>query len=254
MPEIPQNLEEYYGVEYYQIPSPAKLEKIAKAEYYKLDMIQKFVTTGRLLEIGPAYGVFAYQAKKAGFEVDVIEMDIRCCEYLTNVVDVNVINSASPHQAIERIRMHNVIAMWHVIEHLPNPWACLESAAKNLVPGGVLLIATPNPTAFQFRALDSLWPHVDAPRHLYLIPANLLIQRLKPFGLEPVMLTSNDKGAQSWNRFGWQRYLMNRFSNKLAQNVAFILGYIVSLPMWLWECRDFKGSAYTIIFQKKVDQ
>jgi len=254
LPEIPPNLGDYYGAKYYQIPSPAKLEKIARAECYKLDMIQNFVATGRLLEIGPAYGVFAYQAKKAGFEVDVIEMDIRCCEYLTNVVDVNVINSDSPHQAIKKIGMHHVIALWHVIEHLPNPWACLESAAKNLVQGGVLVIATPNPSAFQFSVLGSSWPHVDAPRHLYLIPANLLIQRLKPFGLEPVMLTSNDKGAQSWNRFGWQRYLMNLFSNKLAQTAAFILGYIVSLPMGLWERRDFNGSAYTIILQKKVDQ
>lgn len=68
------------------------------------------------------------------------------------------------------------------------------------------------------------------------------------------MLTSNDKGGQSWNRFGWQHYFMNRFSSKLAQMAAFVLGYLISVPMAPWERRELKGSAYTIILQKKVDQ
>ena len=33
-------------------------------------MIQNFVTSGRLLEIGPGKGIFAHVAKQAGFDVD----------------------------------------------------------------------------------------------------------------------------------------------------------------------------------------
>lgn len=253
--EIPDDLGNYYTSEYYRIPSLAKLKRIVRAERYKIGMVVKeFVKSGTLLEVGSAFGVFAYQAKEAGFIMDAIEMDGRCCDYLKNVIGVNAVQSDMPHKAVESMKKHDVIAMWHVLEHLANPWECLDAMAENLSPEGILVIATPNPEAFQFKLLKADWPHIDAPRHLYLIPANLLIQRLKPLGLEPVMLTSNDKGAQSWNRFGWQRYLMNRFSNKLAQKAAFILGYIVSLPMGLWERRDFNGSAYTIILQKKVDQ
>jgi len=252
LPEIPSNLGDYYGDEYYQTPSFAKLKKVARAESYQLEMIRKFVKTGCLLEIGPGFGVFAYQAKQAGFEVDVIERDARCCEYLSRVVGVNAVRSDSPHRAIETMAGHDVIAMWHVIEHLPQPWLFLEKAARNLNPGGVLLIATPNPAAFQFRLLGSFWPHVDAPRHLFLIPAGLLIQRLKPLGLEPVAQTTSDKGAKSWNRFGWQRYLMNRFSHRWVQAAGFILGYALSLPMGLLDRRDAAGSAYTIIFRKNA--
>jgi 2-polyprenyl-3-methyl-5-hydroxy-6-metoxy-1,4-benzoquinol methylase len=248
--EVPENLGDYYAEEYYEIPSPGKLEKTARSEQYRIEIVQKFVTSGRLLEVGPAFGIFALQAKQAGFDVDTVEMDARCCEYLAGMVGVNAIQSNNPHDVISSMAPHNVIALWHTLEHLPNPWACLDKAAKNLLSGGILLIATPNPRAFQFRLLGPAWPHVDAPRHLYLIPASLLIKVLRPLGLEPVMLTTNDRGGRSWNRFGWQRYMMNIFANKMARIGAFILGYMLSYPMAIWDRRNLSGCAYTIVFRK----
>ena len=61
--------------------------------------------------------------------------------------------------------------MWHVIEHLRRPWEVIERAAANLQDGGVLAIATPNPRALQFKLLRRRWAHLDAPRHLFLIPS-----------------------------------------------------------------------------------
>ncbi|MBW1910575.1 MAG: class I SAM-dependent methyltransferase [Deltaproteobacteria bacterium] len=221
-----------------------------------MDLIHKFVASGHLLEIGPAVGYFAYQAKQAGFEVDTVEQDARCCEYLTTVVGVNAIRSDSPHTIIDTMDSHDVITMWHVIEHLPDPWACLNSATKNLVPGGVLLIATPNPAAFQFRVLGSFWPHVDAPRHLCLFPKDLLVQRLERLDMELVMIVSKDRGITYLNRFGWQRFLTNLFPPMLQSVIGLFFGYmggyLISLTMKIRESREMCGSAYTIIFRKKV--
>ena len=251
LPDIPANLGEYYQESYYEIPSLENLSRIASANEYQINFILKFVTSGNLLEIGPSFGTFSLQAKKAGFKVDVIEMDKRCCEFLSKSVGVNAVNSNCPEQAIDDLEKHDVIALWHNIEHLPNPWAFLKEAAKNLNPGGVLLIAAPNPSSFGFRVLGPLWPHVDAPRHLNLIPVQLLTKYLNSAGLELVMMTTKDKGARSWNRFGWQRFLMNYFSSKIGQMVAFIVGGILSLPLALWEFKGVNGSAYTAIYQKK---
>ena len=55
-----------------------------------------------------------------------------------------------------------VIAAWHVLEHVPRPWALVDAAADNLESGGALVIATPNPRAFGFGVLGGRWPHVDA--------------------------------------------------------------------------------------------
>ena len=75
---VPDNLGDYYPSDYYALPSTEQLAKIAKANPFKIDTIQRYKTQGSLLEIGPAYGAFSFQAKQAGFEVDVIEMDERC--------------------------------------------------------------------------------------------------------------------------------------------------------------------------------
>lgn len=249
--DIPENLGEYYQENYYEIPSLGKLSQIAKTNEYQIGFVLKFVNSGNLLEIGPSFGTFALQAKEAGFKVDAIEMDKRCCEFLSRSVGINAVNSNCPEQAINELEKHDAIALWHNIEHLPNPWAFLKKAAENLKPGGVLLIASPNPDSFGFRVLKSRWPHVDAPRHLYLIPAPLLTKFLKPLGLELVMKTTNDKGAKSWNRFGWQRFLMNHFNSKIGEMVAFVVGGLLSLPLALWEHKGMNGSAYTVIYQKK---
>ncbi len=250
--EVPYDLGNYYSQEYYRIPSLGKLKRVTRAERYKIGMVRKYVKSGALLEVGSAFGVFVYQAKEAGFKVDAIEMDGRCCEFLTSVIGVNAVKSDVPHKTVEYMKKHDVIAMWHVLEHLADPWECLGAMAKNLTPGGILVIATPNPDAFQFRVLGSYWPHVDAPRHLNLIPKNVLTEYLKPFGLEPVMVTTNDEGGRGWNRFGWQRYLMNRFSEKWMQRIFFMVGYLLSIPMAWWDMRNFNGSTYTAIFQKEA--
>jgi len=252
LPDIPANLNEYYQESYYQIPSLENLSRIARVNKYQIEFILKFVTSGNLLEIGPSFGTFSLQAKYAGFKVDAIEMDTRCCEFLSKSVGINAVNSNCPEQAINNLEKHDVIALWHNIEHLPNPWDFLREAAKNLNPGGILLIAAPNPDSFGFRMLKSMWPHVDAPRHLNLIPLQLLTNFLNPVGLELVMMTTKDKGARSWNRFSWQRFLMNNFSSKIGQMAAFIAGGIVSLPLALWEFKGMNGSAYTAIYQKEV--
>jgi 2-polyprenyl-3-methyl-5-hydroxy-6-metoxy-1,4-benzoquinol methylase len=246
----PDDLGAYYEESYYRQPLFKKIEKVAKKTGYQLAMIKKFVKGGRLLEVGPGYGVFAHQAKKGGFEVEVIERGESCCNFLSKSIGVKVVKSDQPHKAIETVEEYDVIALWQVIEHLPNPWEFLSKAAKNLKVNGVMVIATPNPSAFQFGLLGAKWPHVDAPRHLWLFPVELLIDYLVPFGLEPVLISFNDQGARSWNRFGWQRYLTNKFPNKLFQAVAFIAGHFFSLLADIVESKMNNGSSYTIILKK----
>ncbi|GIT65471.1 MAG: hypothetical protein Ct9H300mP23_10980 [Nitrospinota bacterium] len=43
-------------------------------------------------------------------------------------------------------------------------------------------MAAPNPQAWQFHIMGKLWPHLDAPRHLYLLPAEVLTEYAKTLG------------------------------------------------------------------------
>jgi SAM-dependent methyltransferase len=249
--EAPPDISEYYPDAYHELPPPARLPVLAADESYRIELVQRHVGGGRLVEIGAGFGIFAYQAKEAGFDVAAIEMDPRCCEYLRTVVGVEVVESDRPEDVLPLLPKSRSIALWHVLEHLSEPWRCLESAAENLESGGVLVIAMPNPAALQFRILRSRWPHVDAPRHRYLIPTHLLRSRLDELGLDCVELTTTDPGGLHWNRFGWQRALRGFGSGKLVAGFALVAGALIAALLSPVERRGLNGATYTAVFHKR---
>jgi 2-polyprenyl-3-methyl-5-hydroxy-6-metoxy-1,4-benzoquinol methylase len=246
----PEDMGRYYPDEYYVLPTDGQLERALRTERYKLDLIKPHAEHGRLVEIGPGAGMFAHAARDAGYDVTGIEMDARACTHLREVIGVEAVESDSPAEALADLPPSRVIAMWHVLEHLPDPWGCLEAAARNLEPGGVLAVAMPNPGAFQFRLTRGRWPHVDAPRHLFLIPAGLLEERARAAGLELVALTARDRGGIYWNRFGWQYLLMRPRPSRPRIAFALAFGFGVATLMAPIERTDLRGSTYTAVLRK----
>lgn len=246
----PADLGRYYEAEYYEIPSMERLTAFAARDHNKIGIVNQFASGKRLLEVGPAFGVFAYRAKQEGYAVDVIEMDERCCAYLRDTVQVGVTRSDAPHEAIGELQPHDIIALWHVLEHLPDVRAVVEAAAANLAPGGALIVAAPNPDAAQFRLMGRHWPHLDAPRHLALIPPATLEKLGAEYGLETVHVTTDDAEARGWNRFGWQHLLMNRFRSRFAQRAMLVFGYGVGMLLSPFDRRHMRGSAYTMVLRK----
>jgi SAM-dependent methyltransferase len=254
---VPENLADYYPAAYYfappaytGYPTMEQIRTMAEEERYKIELVRRFVSAGRLLEIGPSWGTFSYLAKKAGFDTEAIELDGYCCRFLNDVVKVKAINDPSIPNALKNAQPYNVVALWHVIEHLPDPWSALRAMAKALLPGGILVIAAPNPRSVQFRILCRRWHHLDAPRHIQLIPAALLSEEMSSLGFETLMLTNTDKGSIALNRIGWEISFIHLFSTGPLQKSAAKIGQYVSALVKPLEERKGLGSAYTIIFGK----
>ena len=222
----------------------------ARLEKYKVDLIKRFVEKGRLLEVGPAYGTFLYCAQLEGFEVEAIEMDEDCCKFIDETLGAKSVCEQDIATALRRIMPYHVIALWHVIEHLPDPWSTLRVIADALLPGGIAVIAAPNPNAFQFRILGRLWTHVDAPRHLELIPRSLLRHEMESLGLKTVLSTTTDEGSLGWNRFGWEFSFANLSTQPIMKHYMRKMGSLISGVLGPIERREGLGSAYTLIFQK----
>lgn len=249
--DVPRDLGLYYHAGYHFLPtSDEAIEAGVKHEQYKLDLVGRFVRSGRLLEIGPSWGAFCLLAKRAGYSVEAIEMNPSCCEFISARIGVRVICRNDEAAALDEITPPDVIAAWHVLEHLRNPWALIEAAAARLNPGGVLVLALPNPAALQFRLLGRYWAHLDAPRHLHLIPPEVVRIRAEAAGLEQVLCTTTDVGSLGWNRFGWTYSLPHFFSARLAKRVARYAGRRIGAAMALVESHEGMGSAYTSVFRK----
>lgn len=249
---IPQDLGRYYPTSYYDVPrTTAELEATArKWQQWKIDLVQRFASGGRLLEIGPAYGLFSYLAKQAEFDVTAIEMDSRCCQFLRDTVGINVVESDDTVGRLKEMPKFDVIVLWQVIEHLPDPWAVLSAAADCLATNGVLILDTPNPEAFQFRVLGPRWVHVDAPRHVTLIPAPVMVKHLAVKGLSPVLLTAADKSANGFNGWGWAFSFKYLFRNEAVGAIAHFMGRVLGKLLIPIERTGWRGSTYTAVFRK----
>jgi 2-polyprenyl-3-methyl-5-hydroxy-6-metoxy-1,4-benzoquinol methylase len=248
---VPDRLADFYPADYYAVPASVdQLARRAEPERYKIQTVQRFASGGRLLEIGPGYGGFAYLAKQAGFEVEGVEMDARCCRFLTGVLGVPAIQSSDVRAALGRVKPCDVIALWHVIEHLPDPWGALDAAVERLAPGGLLVLATPNPGSLQFRIFGRFWAHLDAPRHLGLIPAAVLRRRLEAAGLTHLLTTARDRGAFADNHFGWEQSLRNLCPWRWAKSLLGRAGFLFRMALLPIERRGHNGSTYTAVFRK----
>jgi SAM-dependent methyltransferase len=253
---IPSDLSAYYPGDYHSFPrTKDAVAQAAEPERYKLDVITRFASPtpargARLVEIGPSWGAFLHLAKNAGFEAEAIEMDPICCRYIEETIGAKVVRSDDPASALSRLPPYDVIALWHVIEHVADPWSLLQSAAARLNPGGILVIATPNPEAFQFRITRRRWPHVDAPRHVALIPLALLGERVRSMGLERIWATTRDPGSLGWNTFGWEWFFANLTRMRVINFGLRLLGRLTAALLSPVEGREGAGSAYTVVFRK----
>jgi hypothetical protein len=248
--DAPEDLGAYYTDDYHGVPSKQDLHERSLSERFKVDLLAAYVAPGRLVEIGPSFGAFSYAAQRAGFDVTGIEMDRRCCEYLAETVAVRAIHSAAPEAVLPTLPPSRVIAMWHVLEHVPQPFALVERAAENLEPGGVLAIAAPNPESLQFRLLRARWAHLDAPRHRFLIPVETLLDRARACGLEPVEVITDDPFGRHCNRFGWEYALRCRPSAGASSENVRRASQVIATALAPLERRGLNGAAYTVLFRR----
>lgn len=246
----PPDLDRYYPTDYYALPtSRQELATAAERERYKLDIVRRFVRPGRLLEIGPGPSAFPYLAKEAGFDVGAVEMDERCCEFLRDVVGVHATQTSDATAVLEYSEPLQVVALWHVVEHLPNPMETLEAAAKALAPGGILVIAAPNPDSMQLSLFRSRWAHLDAPRHLQLIPAAYISKRAAAWGLQTVLKTTTDAGGLGWNAFGWNVSL-NHAASAVGLRFPTLGAKVIGRIARPLERTGMRGATYTLVLRK----
>lgn len=244
----PADLGPHYPESYYDFPdSPREVERRSIAERYKVDLIKKFGAGPRLLELGPAWGSFLLAAQSADFEVVALEMDARCCEYLERTTQAQVIRGDDLTLAGSGF---DVICAWQVIEHMRFPERVIMRAAEMLSEAGILVLATPNPDSFQARLFGSRWTHIDAPRHLFLLPIDWLEDRAKEAGLDVAGVSFSDPGAVGWNSFGWQQSLGNLFEGRTASKAARLVGRMAGRALRGFETGDRRVASYTTIFRK----
>ncbi|MBS1804167.1 MAG: class I SAM-dependent methyltransferase [Acidobacteria bacterium] len=239
----------YYRGGYDPIPNSLEaLREIAKREHFRSDPILRYQKGGRFLELGPWRGVLCSLMRDAGFEVTAIERDEACVSFLRNTIGVDAIQSVDPLETMRTMETgFDAIAAWHSMEHLPAPWLVIQEAARLLNPGGILLLAMPNPDSFEFRVLKSRWMHLDAPRHLYLFPVQPLIKLCGEQGLKLLEITTADEFSDIQSQQNWVSLARSVSNLRLIRAPLWRLFYLLGRR---WQKKEGRGSAYCAVFAR----
>lgn len=256
MLDPPDDLARYYAGDYYHFDPAGEPEwkhnqvRLDSAAF-RVRLLLEHVAPGPLIEIGAGTGAFASAAKAAGFDVTAIEMDESCCRYLREREGVAAICSDQPLAALDSLPPARVVAMWHVLEHLPNPAEVLERIAAQLEPGGVLAIGVPNASSLQFRLMGSRWPQVDAPRHLCLTPPDALLHAGERLGLRGVAITTTDPEGLDFDLFGWANALRRRPAKGPTPRLVGYAALALRRAAAPLERTGNRGSAVTLLLRKE---
>lgn len=76
----------------------------------------------------------------------------------------------------------DLVTLFHVFEHLPEPQETLTIVHRILKPGGRLVMSFPNVSSTQARIFRAAWLHLDPPRHLFLMPPQAFAKAAESLG------------------------------------------------------------------------
>jgi 2-polyprenyl-3-methyl-5-hydroxy-6-metoxy-1,4-benzoquinol methylase len=173
----------YYPNDYYGRPGvlkPPKERKDLKSWWFWREIkkknlaITKYRGGGRLLDIGCSTGNFLYGMSLTGsWELYGLEPNPHAVDYIRTWYKFPVALGTLEDAHLPS-SYFDVITMWHVLEHMPDPRNSLLTVKELLKPDGLLVVEVPNPESIDAKIFGSAWAGYDIPRHYHSFPAHTL--------------------------------------------------------------------------------
>lgn len=172
---IPPNIDSIYNPDYFTGAkhgfgySNYEQDKIpiTKTFHRYLQEIENFKPDhGSLLDIGAATGFFLEQAQASEWTTAGLETSEYACKLAANN-NIQVYcgqlqdNLFSPNS-------FDVVTMWDVFEHLPDPHSSINITNQLLKKDGLLVINTPDSSSFIASLACQRWHLLIPPEHIYL--------------------------------------------------------------------------------------
>lgn len=93
---------------------------------------------------------------------------------------------------------YDCISFHHVLEHMPNQLAVLQTAAALLSRTGIAIIRVPVAGSDAWKRYRQNWVQLDAPRHFYLHTETSLAVLANQAGFDIQEVTYDSTGMQFW--------------------------------------------------------
>jgi hypothetical protein len=131
----------------------------------------------------------------------------------------------------------DVLTLFHVLEHLPQPDTLLSQLVKdNVTDKGIVVVEVPNIRSWQSTIAKENWIHLDVPRHIHHFSFERLEKLLTDINLEPLKTTSFSfhLGVLGMvdsllKRLGYRKNIIYELKNKKSKTLILMIALLLPL-------------------------
>lgn len=175
---------------------------------------KKTETNCRAFELGCAAGAYLQRLQVEGWDVQGLELGVDAANTAVQAGMKVDQGTLSDHRYPSDT--YDWVALWMVLEHVPDPRATLSELFRMQAPGGTLVFSVPNAGCWEPFVFRRHWDAWDLPRHLHHFCPSTIRRLLEECGFVDVkihhqrtllnVLGSVGVWITSWmpeSRFGW---------------------------------------------------
>jgi 2-polyprenyl-3-methyl-5-hydroxy-6-metoxy-1,4-benzoquinol methylase len=149
---------------------------------------------GRALDVGCAAGFCMQALRERGFDPYGLEVSETIASHARERFGFDTVHIGTLEDAPFPDGTFDVVTMWDVIEHVPEPRSLLFRARQLLRPGGLLVVETQNIDSAFARMLGSRWHHYKHLEHIYHFTPGSVLRLLRSAGFAVQTLTPRHGG------------------------------------------------------------
>jgi SAM-dependent methyltransferase len=173
------------------VSDPISTDFHAQEAQRNLHVLLPHASAGRLLDIGCSTGLFLKAAKERGWAGQGLEYSPDSSRIAREVHGMDV-KTGELKAGTYPPSSFDIVTLWDVIEHVPDPAATLAQVSGILAAGGLLVMKTPNAdglyprASLPFAKALGFWGHAEPPGHLYQFSVSTLTRLAEQAGFDVV--------------------------------------------------------------------
>ena len=172
---------------------PAYVSQVAARERTFADAVAHIETIlpgrGRILDVGTAAGAFLAAARGRGWQVEGCEPNAWLAEWGSRHYGIPIRTGELFDQSFAP-GSFDVVTLWDVIEHTPDPTRVIRTVRDLIRPGGLLVVNYPDIGSWIARALGRRWPFLSSV-HLYYFTRETMRSLLERHGFEVIEIRAH---------------------------------------------------------------
>jgi len=216
--------------------------------------IRRYKPAGRLLDVGCATGDFLDVMREIpGWQVTGVELSAHAADYARTELGLDVLVGTLEENHLADASF-DVVTLWNVFEHLPDPLATLREIHRILKPSGLLVINTPNLDSLDARLYGPYWIGYELPRHFCVFSYYTLHIMVKQVGFHVVdarCLYGSHAAAASSIRFWLRAHVSAGWHRDMLEGVLFSrVVRLLTMPYFFAADRMRLSTALTIFCVK----